>query len=79
MSTILTALGRSSRGHARGVEGWQTRRLMCVVSEGSRFGTPWVLKLGTRASPSKVSKIDTTEQLIEDGVIGLSEKESEGA
>ena len=37
------------------------------------------LKLGTRASPSKVNKIDTTEQLIEDGVIGLSEKEKAGA
>ena len=52
---------------------------MCVVWEGSRFDAAWVLKLGTRASPSKVNKIDTTEQLIEDGVIGLLEKESEGA
>lgn len=52
---------------------------VCVVSEGSHFRAPWVLKLSTRASPSKVNKIDTTEQLIEDGVICLSEKESEGA
>jgi hypothetical protein len=75
ISTIITVLGRSSRGHyARGADGWQTRCRMCVVWEDSRFDAAWVLKLGTRASPSKVNKIDTTEQLIEDGVIGLSEK-----
>jgi hypothetical protein len=46
----------------------------CVCSLGGfSFRRPWVLKLGTYASLSKVNKIDTTEQLIEDGVIGFGE------
>jgi hypothetical protein len=51
----------------------------CVVSEGFPFQGPQALRLATRASPSKANKVGTTEQLIKDGVIGLSEKESEGA
>jgi len=43
-----------------------SRVYVCVVSEGSLFGVPWVPKLGTRASPSKVDKTDITEQLVHD-------------
>jgi hypothetical protein len=49
-----------------------------VISEGLPFQAPWVLRLRTRASPSKANKVSTTKQLIEDGVIGLSEKERRG-
>jgi hypothetical protein len=52
------------------LEGWQTRRRVCSLG-GFSFRRPWVLKLGTCASLSKVNKTDTTEQLIEDGVIGF--------
>jgi hypothetical protein len=56
--------------------------VVCVYCNhgGFQFRAPIrVLNLGTRASPSIVYEIDTTEPLIEYGVIGSSEKESEGA
>jgi len=43
---------------------------VCVISEGFQFRRPWVPKLGTRASPSKVDEKDTTGQLAKDCMIG---------
>ena len=37
---------------------------------GFRFRGPWVKKLGTRASPSKVDTKDNTGQLVKDCMIG---------
>jgi hypothetical protein len=50
-----------------------------VASEGSHFGAPWVLKLGTCASPSKVDRKNMAGQPVGDHMIGLSEDEREGA
>jgi len=52
---------------------------MCVWSQRVPVSGALGPKLGTCASPSKVDEIDTTGQLIKDGVIGSSEEESKGA
>jgi hypothetical protein len=49
------------------------------ADEVDPFRRPWVPKLGTCASPSKVDEKDTTGQPVGGYLTGLSEDEREGA